>query len=294
MDKEETDILDNYAFHFLEDVEEPFVQLTAIGREKRYSSDYYWENRNRRPTWLFQYTLSGSGTVKRNGQEQQMEEGKAFFLRLPGEESYYFDEEHNQAPWEFLFIMFECHGAERYCRQIQGHLGQIFSLPRSHEAIRLLLEIHAMAREGKVRNPFWLSSKTFEFLCLLCMGTTTRSEAEEGSSLGARAGDYIRKHYMRPIGISDAAAFLKVSQSHLSREFYRETGVKPIDYLTRTRLDGAVNLLTVTEKRIEEIAAECGFSNANYFSKVFRKHMDMTPAQFREYIRREGYSKMQI
>ncbi|MCI8800029.1 MAG: AraC family transcriptional regulator [Lachnospiraceae bacterium] len=294
MYKKDTDILDNYAFHFLEDVENPFVQLTAIGREKRCSSGYYWENRERRPAWLFQYTLSGSGTVKINGQEQPVDEEKAFFLKLPGEESYYFDEKRSQAPWEFLFIMFECHGAERYCRQIERYLGQIFSLPRSHEAVRLLFEIHVMAGEGMVRNPFWLSSKTFEFLCLLCTDTIPGNEAGEGSSLGARAGDYIRKHYMNPIGISDAAAFLKVSQSHLSREFYRETGIKAIDYLTRARLDKAVDLLTATEKTIEEIAVECGFANANYFGKVFKKHMDMTPAQFREYVRREGYSKMQI
>lgn len=286
------DFLDNYAFHFLEDVEEPFVQLIAIGREARYSPTYHYENSGRLPAYLFQYTLRGSGTVKINGQAQLVDAGKAFFLKMPGEESYYLDQERNQAPWEFLYAMFECHGAERYCRQIESHLGQIFSLPPSHEAIRLLFQMHAMAKEGRAHNPFLLSSRAFAFLCLLC--TVSLSDGETETSLSARAKQYIRRECTSPIGIADVAASLKVSQSHLSRQFYAETGTKPMDYLTRARLDKAVDLLTAGERSVQEVGAACGFSSANYFSKFFKRHMGMTPVAFREYVRREGYSKMQI
>ncbi len=86
MDSERMDILDNYAFHFLEDVEEPFIQLVAIGRESRHSSRYHLENSGRGASYLFQYTLAGSGTVRINA-------------------------------------IFECHGAQRYCGQIESHLG---------------------------------------------------------------------------------------------------------------------------------------------------------------------------
>lgn len=292
MQEERADILDNYAFHFLEDVEEPFIQLVAIGREARHSARYHLENSGRGASYLLQYTLAGSGTVRIGGQEQLVDEGKAFFLRMPGEEGYYFDEGRNRAPWEFLFAIFECHGAERYCGQIESHLGKVFSLPRGHEAVRLLFEMHAMAREGRARDPFLLSSRAFSLLCALC--TTPSGDRDAEGSLSARAKKYIRMHFTSPIGIADVAAFLKVSQSHLSREFYRETGGKPIDYLTRIRLDQAVDMLTAGGGSVGEIGMECGFSGGNYFSKVFKRHMGMTPLEFREYVRREGYSKTQI
>ena len=98
MDSERMDILDNYAFHFLEDVEEPFIQLVAIGRESRHSSRYHLENSGRGASYLFQYTLAGSGTVRINA-------------------------------------IFECHGAQRYCGQIelpgilQGDRGEAHRLP---------------------------------------------------------------------------------------------------------------------------------------------------------------------
>lgn len=286
------DIIDNYAFHFLEDVKAPLIRLSAIGREARYSSQYHWENRKRGPAYLFQYTLKGSGTVKIGGQEHILDEGKAFFLKMPGEESYYFDEKHNRAPWELVFIMLECHGAERYCQYIEEHLGKIISLPISHEAIQLLLKLHADAKGQRIQSPFLLSSRAFEFLCLLCCAS--QQNADSGSGLIERARDYIRRSSGRPIGISDVAAFLKVSPSHLSREFYKSTGMKPIDYLTRVRLEKAVDLLASSDIKIEGIGNRCGFSSANYFGKVFKRHMAMTPAQFRSYIQREGYSKIQI
>ena len=286
------DIIDNYAFHFLEDVEEPFVQLIAVGREARHFACYHLENRKRESAYLFQYTLKGSGTVKIQGQEYLVEQGKAFFLKMPGPESYYFDEANNQAPWEFIYAMFECHGAERYCQQIESRQGQIFTLPIDHDAIQLLFEMHVMAREGKAQNPFLLSSMVFAFLCHLCAGTLENTAGKP--SLSARAGAYIQRNCSRPIGISEVAAFLKVSNSHLSREFVKDMGVKPVNYLTRARLDKAVDLLTTSKMSIQEIGIECGFSGANYFGKVFRKYMGMAPAQFREYVRREGFSRMQI
>ena len=292
MYQEREDTFDNYGFHFLEDVEEPFIQLFVVGRELRHSSKYHLNNRGRSPAYLFQYTLGGSGTVEIDGQEHIVEAGDAFFLKMPGETSYYFDEARNRAPWDILFIMFGCHGAENYCRLIENRLGQIFALPVYHEAIQLLFELHAMAKKGKAQNPFLISSKAFTFLCLLC--TVPPGGVQRESSLSTRARHYIRQNCSCPISIADTAAFLKVSQSHLSREFYKETGMRPIDYLIRIRLDKAVNMLTSTERKVEEIGRECGFSTANYFGKVFKKHMGMSPVQFREYIRREGYSKMQI
>lgn len=286
------ELLDNYAFHFLEDVENPFLRMIAIGREVRCSPEYHYDNSGRRPAYLFQYTLSGGGIVKINGHEHLVDEGKAFFLKMPGEESYYFDKNRSTVPWEFIYIMFECHGAEQYCQYIENHLGQIISLPPYHEAVRLLFEIHSNVKEQKEQNPFILSSRAFAFLCLLC--AIPHSDTASGSDLTARAQNHIQQNFHKPVGISDTANFLHVSPSHLSREFFKDTGVKPIDYLTRIRLKKAVELLSSSFMNVEDIGVACGFSCSNYFSKVFKKHMNMSPTQFRRYIQSEGYSRMQI
>ena len=83
---------DNYAFHFLNDVEHPVVRLNAVGKERCSTDAYYWDNSRRPDCYLFQYTLNGSGMVRIEGEELMIRKGTGFFLKMPGPECYYFDE----------------------------------------------------------------------------------------------------------------------------------------------------------------------------------------------------------
>lgn len=282
---------ENYAFHFLNDVEHPVVRLHAVGKERCSTDAYFWANDNRPDCYLFQYTLSGSGTVKISGKEEIVGQGTGFFLKLPGSECYYFDEEKNEAPWEFIYLLFEGGAAEEYCRYIENHLGRIISVPVYSRAIELLFELHGQAKRPN-ENPFLLGSMVFSFLCALC---DTGKEGEKAEPLlVTEAKEYMEQLFAKPSGISDVAEMCHVSQSHLSREFYKATGMKPSEYLTKLRLEKAVDLLSSTSVQLAQISTACGFSSTNYFQKVFRKHMKMSPAQFRKYVKKEGYLKFQI
>lgn len=285
------DIQDGYGFHFLDDVAHPIIRLNAVGIESRSSGQYYWDNHDRKGGWLFQYTLSGSGTVEMEGKKQILKPGMGFFLKMPGPESYYFDENTNTAPWKFIFVLFEC-SEDEYYRYIEEHLGKVFSVPYYSDAIQILFEIHRRAKEGRHLNPFFFNSKAFEFLCCLC--ALDKNSQSDQSGLILQAKEYLDSHFESPVGISDAAACLHVSQSHLSREFLKATGMKPIDYLTRLRLKQAIRLLHTTSWKMEEISSACGFSSSNYFNKVFKKYMEMTPQQFRAYVKTQGYVSVQI
>ena len=96
-----------------------------------------------------------------------------------------------------------------------------------------------------------------------------------------KAKKIIENEYMTIDGIYDISQRLEVSQSHLSRVFSEELKVAPIEYLTKVRLQEAVNLLNESSESIENIALKCGFSCGNYFCKVFRKHMHISPSEYR-------------
>ncbi|MCM1363377.1 MAG: AraC family transcriptional regulator [Ruminococcus sp.] len=286
------EIQNDYAFHFLNDIKTPVIQVTAIGRQTRINKDYYWNNKNRRECYLFQYTLNGSVTVEINNQKYIVDKGKCFFIKMPSDTKYYFDEEKNVAPYKFIYVIFNCNMAKEYCDYIENHLGNVFSVPFYNSSIQLLFNIHTEARNNSISSPFMLSSKIFEFLCTLCTYSVNREQKE--LSVVHKAKEYFDKNYSNHIGISDATIYLKISQSHLSREFYKQFGEKPVEYLTRLRLKNAIDLLTSTSLTIEDISTQSGFSSSNYFNKVFKKHMNMTPNQFRIYVKQEGYSSVQI
>ncbi|MEC0304165.1 helix-turn-helix domain-containing protein, partial [Terribacillus saccharophilus] len=55
-----------------------------------------------------------------------------------------------------------------------------------------------------------------------------------------------------------------------------------IQYLTKIRVKKAADLLLATKKSVNEIALQVGYSNANYFNKVFRKAVGMSAGKFRK------------
>ena len=285
------DFLDSYAFHFLQDISPPVVQLTGVGRETRTSPDYRWDNQERIPSILLQYTLSGYGVVRSGSEVMRTGPGTAFLLSFPGDNSYYYEPDATE-PWEFVFILMKGDGTRPYLDYIRDHKGLVFPLPLQHPAAQQLLDMHTQAKAGRLQDSFLASSKCFSILCALC---SPYSDQERPlSPLVSAAITSMRCSYARGAGVADICSTLGISQSHLSRVFMKETGVQPILYLTRLRLEEAVRLLNTTDLSLTEISARCGFDNTNYFSKVFRKHMGVSPRTFRQRLQDQPYTSVQL
>lgn len=75
---------------------------------------------------------------------------------------------------------------------------------------------------------------------------------------------------------------VQLSKFHFTREFEKEVGMTPGKYIIKIRLKKAIELLTFSkDMTIEEIAIETGFNCGNYFSKVFKKYIGISPSAYR-------------
>ena len=92
---------------------------------------------------------------------------------------------------------------------------------------------------------------------------------------------FCRLNLTRPIGVEDMARVAKMSRFYFSRRFEKERGITPGRYLARLRLDEAMRLLTSSEFSAKQIAGLCGFGDASYLCKVFRKNYGVSPGRFR-------------
>lgn len=108
-------------------------------------------------------------------------------------------------------------------------------------------------------------------------------ETEDGQSrsittlLGEMAKDPTRF-----LCVADAADWLSLSPSHFSRKFKDATGVTFINYVTNQRLEKAKSMLEHTRMPVMRIAKALGFKPENYFSRVFKKNVGVTPAEYRK------------
>lgn len=82
------------------------------------------------------------------------------------------------------------------------------------------------------------------------------------------------------------ATELNCSASHLSKLFHRETGERIVEYITRIRLNNALDAIRHTTLSMKEVAAACGFNDANYFARIFRKLTGRSPVQYRQDLQR--------
>lgn len=92
----------------------------------------------------------------------------------------------------------------------------------------------------------------------------------------------IRTHYSDVYGVEELAEQMAVSKSHLIRVFTAFVGQSPGRYLNEVRLHAAKSLLQNHSYSLETVANLCGFSGANYFCRIFKKHTGQTPAAWRK------------
>ena len=89
-------------------------------------------------------------------------------------------------------------------------------------------------------------------------------------------------HYHKDLTIANVAVHTKVSDRYLRRLFSQSMNISPVDFLTQTRLNKAVEILRTTELSIKEICFKCGFKSPQYFSRIFRQQLGISPKDIRK------------
>jgi YesN/AraC family two-component response regulator len=105
--------------------------------------------------------------------------------------------------------------------------------------------------------------------------------AQPTSLLVKQALGYIQRNYPHTLSRGEISAAVGVSEDYLSRIFSREMGLSPWEYLNRLRVLQAKRLLADSKESVTWIAAQVGFDDPAYFSRVFQKLEGCSPREYR-------------
>lgn len=92
------------------------------------------------------------------------------------------------------------------------------------------------------------------------------------------------------LSLNALAEYLNVNASYLSNLFKKETGSTLTEYVNKKRVEHGILLLNSTSLQIQTIAQYCGIPDVNYFTKLFKKHYNKTPKDYRNSILHGGGS----
>lgn len=98
------------------------------------------------------------------------------------------------------------------------------------------------------------------------------------------ASHIMEREYMYPINLESIAKRVKLSSFYFSKMFKSYWKKSFTDYLTEIRIRESCKMLADPSFSIKEIAAAVGFSNSNYFSRVFKQSKNITPVKYRNKI----------
>ena len=91
---------------------------------------------------------------------------------------------------------------------------------------------------------------------------------------------FINKKYATIKSIDEIASAFFISKFHLCRIFKNAMKITVIDYLNQIRIKNACQMLTFSDKRINQIAEDCGFHSTAYFSSLFKKITGKSPSDY--------------
>ena len=133
---------------------------------------------------------------------------------------------------------------------------------KEHEAIVKLLRIFA------------------QHLSTLSNQLVVQQENTEPPAI-TRAKQYIQAHQSEKLTLGQVARAVNMSTFYFCKIFKKATGTNFTDYVSRVRVEKAINLLLNPNLRISEIAYEVGFQSLTHFNRVFKKILGRSPTEYR-------------
>ena len=262
-------------------------RLTSLGLERREDPrDYVWDGlsrsgRSEAPILIFQYTLKGFGVFERQGVVRRVQPGDAFFAIVPSAHRYYLPAD--SPGWSFFWLMIphpyllqrltERLDESGYVQSFDPHGPMMSAVTRLFESVCL----------QRFRDEFAWESAVFDMLVEFERSFADRRyERSARDQLLTQVADRVRSDWSAAIDIDELAGEWGMSRSHFSHHFKSTTGLPPARYITDLRLEQVSRRLAESDDKLERIAQETGFADANHLCKVFRRHLHVSPGEYRK------------
>ena len=255
------------------------VQLISCGHEI-VSGTYSWNGLKRggRRLAIWQYTLKGQGCIRVGTAEHEVPPGSGFIALVPGDHCYYLPR--RQPSWEFVYVTLGGEGAIELAEKLYRRRGAVFPVAADSSAVAAVWSIIEAGRRNAYRDCYAASSSAYDFMMKLFRDDGGNPAAGEDRLLTV-VRNYCQNRISEPLHVDDLARAAGLSRWYFSRTFRRISGKSPACFIVELKMDYALRLLQASTDPLKVVGERCGFSDASYFCRVFRRVFGTTPDGFR-------------
>ena len=231
-------------------------------------------------SYLVVLVLSGSGTLMYQDTSYPLRKGSCFFIdcMVP-----YYHQSSSSDPWELIWVHFNGSSSQHYYQYFSSKSAPAFfpgSFPELREAFARLLEIN---ENSDLSAEISSSQLIVDILTLLLLDITElHEENHPGHQKIAQVRHYLNEHFTEKFSLEDLSQRFYISKFHLSREFRALYGITLNHYVIARRINLAKKLLRFSDYTLEETAHSCGFYDASYLNRQFKKSEGISASDFRK------------
>lgn len=244
--------------------------------------------------YLVHTVMSGKGIFEIDGKRYECTKGDTFVI-FP--DTLFTYRAHESDPWHYRWVAFRGHLVQSLLRSIgitPAH--PIVACDDCRSLIQLYRKIqHTLERTSspeladlEANGLLRILLKEFGELNADKLSFNSLAIIPDLERQIKQAVRYLSYQFAKQISIDDLSRSLGYHRTHLSKMFKQYTGLSPMQFLLKVRMERAKELLSgQVHLSIDQVASSVGYSDALYFSKQFRKTFGSSPTEFRAYQRSE-------
>ncbi|WPJ96457.1 AraC family transcriptional regulator [Coraliomargarita algicola] len=259
----------------------PLLSILYSSSDTVQDRDYFFDNYTRPRTpiaCVIQRTRRGAAYLDDPQTRHIAQPGEAILFQH-GEDTRYGIPEDSELPYENQWVCISGEAAPELLRGLISHTGRKLSMPDGSRASRLLQTIIEHYQQRSFEDRFHESTLAYTLLMACFRLSDTESTPLD---IARQSQEYILSNYHRPFSQQDMAAHIGISREHISRRFKEAYGVSPGQYCCQFRMTRAKDLLSISYAPISEIARQCGFADANSFTRAFKQCYGISPREMKD------------
>lgn len=245
-----------------------------------YCDETYHLIRPRAGISVFEYVISGKGTVKTSSGTFYPSAGDSYLLHESDSHDYWADPDE---PWVKIWVNF----MGMIPPAVLNAYGFRHSILLPNIDISdYLKQIHKIARANSTNTNILYEQCSVIFLKLCQFVSQSLSTHDTFSDIPSnivKLKNYIDSHLDETLTLEKCNSITNLSTSQTIRSFRQTYGVPPYEYLNQQRIELAKVLLRGSLYSLQEIAQKIGFADQYYFSKYFKKRTGKSPKDYRSY-----------
>ncbi|PAD80446.1 AraC family transcriptional regulator [Paenibacillus campinasensis] len=237
--------------------------------------------------YLMHAIESGQGVFRTETDVYHLGPGDCFLIH-PGQLVSYVSDEGN--PWRYRWVAFD--------GELAGEQAKAAGFSPEHPVLHVTLDSQVPHYIAMIQSRFHSRRESAHMAAIGCLhliladcldhverpAQLTMAEPQIQRTVKQMI-NYMTSQYAHPVSIEQMCASLGYNRAYLSRIFKKETGMTPVAYLLKLRIDQSKRLLRERpELSVEQVSASVGLTDPLYFSRQFKRFFGQSPTSYRQKI----------